>query len=53
MSDGSMVQAEHNHNNATKTIEAPPVMSAKLVKLQTGVFISDVSNPFHQHLEKN
>lgn len=52
VSDGSRVQAKRNHKNATITIEEPPVMPAKLVKMQTGAFISNVLDPFHQHLEK-
>jgi hypothetical protein len=33
MSDGSKVQAEHNHNNVAKTIEALPFMPAEVVKM--------------------
>ena len=52
VSDGSKVQDERDHNNTARTIEAPPVMPAELGKIQTGAFISDVLDPFRQHLEK-
>jgi len=52
VSDGLKVQAERDHNNAVMIIEAPPVMFAELVKMQTGAFINDVFDPFRQHLEK-
>jgi hypothetical protein len=51
VSDGSKVQTERDHNNTARTIEAPPVMPAELVKMRTGVFISNVLDPFRQHLE--
>jgi hypothetical protein len=52
MSNDSKVQAERNHNNATGTIEALPVMPTKLVKMRTCVFISDALDLFRQHLKK-
>ena len=52
LSDGSKVQAKRDHNNVARTIEAPPVIPAALVKMRTCAFTSDVLDPFRQHLEK-
>ena len=46
------VQVEHDHNNVAKTLEAPPIMLAELVKMWTDAFIRNVLDPFRQHLEK-
>ena len=53
VSDGFLkTQAQRNHNNVARTIEAPLVMPAELVKMRTGAFINDNLDPFRQHLEK-
>ena len=52
VAEGSQVQAERDGNNNTSKLEAPPVMPAELVKLRTGAFISDVVDPYRQHMMK-
>ncbi len=53
MADGLQIQAECDFNNNSRELEAPPVMSADLVKMRPGVFISEVVDQYHGHLTKH
>jgi hypothetical protein len=51
--DGLQIQAERDSNNNARELEAPPVMSADLIKMRPGVFISKVVDQYRGHLAKH
>jgi hypothetical protein len=46
------VQAERDGNNAGSEDEAPPVMSADVVKLRPAIFGKDVLQPYRKHIAR-
>jgi hypothetical protein len=48
----SDVQAERDSANGPARDEAPPVMPIDLVKMRTGKFISDILDPYREHVCK-
>ncbi len=44
------IKAEHDGNNMRLESDAPPVLPAQLIAIRHGKFVSEVLEPYHDHI---